>query len=174
MECRLVAIIGYGEQPTLASEFLFWTCILPPNGWWCHLATKICGYLWVFSFISKYLFMDYQGTTIFNLQRWFSSCVVQNYYPENFPIIRKHTQLYMDFGVAEEEWKHLPAYTDLVLRHVALALCTIQLPPNMNDGTHLSLCKAGVRWGLLSGAKNIWKCHYLPKMLLVSLNFETG
>lgn len=81
----------------------------------------------------------------------------------------------MDFGVAEEvEWKHLTGHTYLVLCHVALALCTIQLPPNMNDGTHLSLCQAGARWGLLSGVKNIWKCHYLPKMLLVSLNFETG
>ncbi|KAG6763080.1 hypothetical protein POTOM_033612 [Populus tomentosa] len=48
-------------------------------------------------------------------------------------------QLYMDFGVAEEvEWKHLTGYTFLVLCHVALALCTIQLPTNMNDGTHLS------------------------------------
>ncbi|KAB5541669.1 hypothetical protein DKX38_014643 [Salix brachista] len=61
----------------------------------------------------------------------------------------------MDFGVAEEEeWKRLTGYTDLVLCHVALALCTIQLPPNMNDGTHLGI---NVNIHVL-GAKSI-RCH---------------
>ncbi|KAJ6985915.1 hypothetical protein NC653_023749 [Populus alba x Populus x berolinensis] len=37
-----------------------------------------------------------------------TACCYPVNYPEKFPIIRKCTQLYMDFGVAEEvEWKHL-------------------------------------------------------------------